>query len=298
MGKGCKRRAYDFALRGKRHKRRVKRIVRAGGCVEVRLVFTRLDEAMAFALERSTISYWRCRGVKLQNLTAGGDGTVGYCWTPDQKHRSKVAAVRRWEDPVYRDVTTKAVVVAMQRPDVKLKLRSTPERAKRQSVALKRSWATPEVRASRLSVYNRPGQREKHSAATKAGMSSESCRAKVSAGVKALWADESYRTAQTEKLRNNAAKQRSTPRGSLNWKLSEAERAEVNRKRALKLKELYADPAMRAKVGDAVKAARASPEARHAMSVAARKASARPEVKEKRSKAAKAAWARRKQQEL
>lgn len=260
VGKGSGKRAQDMVLRGKRHKNLRKRLSLKGFEVEVRIVFPRLSEDEAFTLERSLISYWRSRNVKLLNLTDGGDGTKGYRWTTTQRLLSSFAAKARWGKEEYRANVVNAVTAAMRRPDVVAKCITTPDRAARLGAASKASWAVPENRAKRLAVFDRPGHREKISKATKEGMAA---------------------TGRYPKL----PKQR----------LSPEERAIVNRKRAEKLRALYKDPTLREKVGAAVRTARASKEARVRMSEATRLAYSRPEVKLRHRAAVKAWWARRKE---
>ena len=92
VGKGKKGRANN-TQRGNNtyYTRVVNKLKRNNLTVEVRKIFTGLDEEMALALEKSQISYWRSHGVVLSNLTDGGDGISGYRFSDAQKqHMSKV----------------------------------------------------------------------------------------------------------------------------------------------------------------------------------------------------------------
>lgn len=181
VGKGKGNRASRWWHRQKHHKNLVAKLRRGGFDVEVRLIFTGLDEEMAFALERCTIAYWRQRGIQLLNLTDGGEGPAGHRWSVErrERHRHIMKELRN-------------------RPEVKAKIKAT----------------------------------------------------------------------------------------------SDAQ--DVGRRRALKLREIYKDPGMRRRIGDAVRAARASPEVRAEMAEATRRAHAQPEVKARHRAAVKAWWDRRK----
>lgn len=281
VGKGRGNRASNLFVRGKHYRQLVSKLKRLGFEIEIRKIFTGLSEELAFTLEKATISYWKARNIPLINKTAGGGGTSGYRWTRQQKLQSSCVAKLRWKKPTYRSKVEAAVKQAMRRPDVLAKSAAwhqDPRKRAKHRESLKASWRDPEVRAERLAVYTAE-HRGRLSEATKAGMASTGCRAKISAGVAALWRDPIYREKQVAALRAASEKSRGKPKSSYVWKLSEEERREVNKRRADKLREAYKDPALRLKIGAAVKIARASSEERTRMRVAA-----------------KASWARRKQE--
>lgn len=79
VGKGKKKRAY-FLSRGREntwHARIVNKLRKLGLEIEVRLIAVDLNEADAFELECHRILYWRAIGVKLVNMTTGGEGSAG-----------------------------------------------------------------------------------------------------------------------------------------------------------------------------------------------------------------------------
>lgn len=51
----------------------------------VQLLAYWVDEDIAFDHEKSLISYLKSTGLKLVNLTGGGEGSAGYRWTEEQK---------------------------------------------------------------------------------------------------------------------------------------------------------------------------------------------------------------------
>lgn len=72
------------------------------------------SEAIAFDLERGLIKCLRRSGVKLTNLTDGGEGTSGYKLSEDQTARISVASKRNWADPAYRARIVKAQTEAQR----------------------------------------------------------------------------------------------------------------------------------------------------------------------------------------
>lgn len=78
VGKGSGRRANNLRNeRSKHHLNIQAKLAHLGMCVEVRLVAEGMthDDAIAYEIER--IAFWKSVGVKLVNLTPGGEGTVG-----------------------------------------------------------------------------------------------------------------------------------------------------------------------------------------------------------------------------
>lgn len=78
VGKGIRNRANDLKTgRNPYHLKIQAKLARLGMCVEVRLAAEALtnEESLAFEVER--IAFWKGMGVKLANLTLGGEGTKG-----------------------------------------------------------------------------------------------------------------------------------------------------------------------------------------------------------------------------
>lgn len=88
VGKGKAKRAYDMRRgRNRYHKFIQAKLAEMGMLVEVRLVLSGLTEEEAFSAEREKISFWREKGIKLANMTDGGEGTSGAKRTPEQNKR-------------------------------------------------------------------------------------------------------------------------------------------------------------------------------------------------------------------
>lgn len=92
VGKGCGKRAHQmYRGRNKHHLNIQSKLTRLGMCAEVRLVHDGLSEIEAFALEIERIAFWRELGVKLANLTNGGEGISGYVSTKEQRLAISIA---------------------------------------------------------------------------------------------------------------------------------------------------------------------------------------------------------------
>lgn len=85
VGKGKGARAYDMRRgRNRHHKFIQEKLNDMGMSVEVRIVLSELTEQEALSLEMEKISSWREKGIKLANVTDGGDGTSGVKRTSEQ----------------------------------------------------------------------------------------------------------------------------------------------------------------------------------------------------------------------
>ncbi len=91
VGKGTGKR---YAVRSHHHRNEFwQRTQRKAGGFYVRMVATDLDEELAFLIEQERISQLRMTGIRLCNLTDGGDGTSG--WAKTKEWREKVGAAHR-----------------------------------------------------------------------------------------------------------------------------------------------------------------------------------------------------------
>lgn len=91
VGKGTGKRC---AVRSHHHRNEFwQRTERKAGGFCVRMVATDLDEELAFLIEQERISQLRVIGIRLCNLTDGGDGTAG--WVKTKEWREKVGAAHR-----------------------------------------------------------------------------------------------------------------------------------------------------------------------------------------------------------
>ena len=283
VGKGSVKRARAMSPRSKYHKRAVAKIICSGKLPEVRLIFCNLDEEMAFALERSQISYWHNRGMKLVNRSIGGcGGPVGY------KHSAKTRALmskvvrKRNQDLEYRARHRAALLLGVATPQAienRRKAFSDPVFRANKSKLTRECWADPVNRALRMARLATPECRAKLSAGGKAASATPEQRKQHSDRAKALWADPEARKKFLVKNSDPEFIAKQSERMKVR-RVSPEFRAlvdcpEVIARRSATLKVLYQDPKQRAKVGAAVKAARASKEARLAMSIAAKKGWAR-----------------------
>lgn len=88
VGKGKGRRAIEMRVsRNKYHRNVQAKLARLGMCAEVRMVANGLTESRAFEIERERIAFWRTIGIKLTNISAGGDGPSGIRRTDAEKAR-------------------------------------------------------------------------------------------------------------------------------------------------------------------------------------------------------------------
>lgn len=93
VGKGVRRRAFNMKQRNSYHRAIQKRLGEKGMCLEVRLVAGNLTEDEAFRLEIERIAFWRGTGIKLANLSTGGEGPAGV--VPSEETRRKISAFHK-----------------------------------------------------------------------------------------------------------------------------------------------------------------------------------------------------------
>jgi hypothetical protein len=184
VGKGHAGRAWNMAHRSHRHKLLTAKLRRLGVPVEVRIVETGLTEASAFALEVERIAQWSVV-YELLNLTAGGEGIVGYVWTEEAKARKREvtsnpefrAAVAentraQWKDPKRRASVSEKARQQWADPESRAKKlaaikasHNTPEHKRAASERMKAQLSDPvkkaEMAAKRVENYQKPGAREK-----------------------------------------------------------------------------------------------------------------------------------------
>ena len=121
-------------------------------------------------LEIETIKHMREEGVRLTNLTEGGDGTIGYIPTPEQseKRKSSAKAATRspeyrakisesskqmWKDPLVREKIRTAIKLKNDDPEYKQKFSeiqkkrcNEPKYKELVSQNSKKMWEDPEYR--------------------------------------------------------------------------------------------------------------------------------------------------------
>jgi hypothetical protein len=89
VGKGCGLRAKNFHNRG----RYWNNVAKAAGGVDITYPVLGVDEEMALLAEMELIDAYRCRGVRITNITDGGKGTTG--WVPTEEVRRKIGEANR-----------------------------------------------------------------------------------------------------------------------------------------------------------------------------------------------------------
>ncbi len=146
VGKGTGKRC---TVRSHHHRNEFwQRTERKAGGFCVRMVASNVDEELAFLIEQERISQLRMVGVRLCNLTDGGDGTAG--WVKTKEWREKVGAAHRGK-----------VVSAVVRVKISASVKAR---------GYSHSQETREkMSASRLGIQNTLGH--KHSEETKKKMS-------------------------------------------------------------------------------------------------------------------------------
>jgi hypothetical protein len=115
VGKGKGKRAWDLSCRdgtnsrNRWHKFLIQKL-HPRGLLEVRLVFEQLEESHAFQLERERISHWRKLGIKLVNLTDGGEGSSGVIVSEKTRRKLSTASKGRKHTPEARAKISKAAM--------------------------------------------------------------------------------------------------------------------------------------------------------------------------------------------
>mgnify|MGYP003385359213 CR=1 FL=1 len=74
------------------HSAVVQKLERLGFAVEIRIIASGLTDAAALAMEVDRIAMWRSAGVKLANITEGGDAPS---ITPESRLLMSAAAIKR-----------------------------------------------------------------------------------------------------------------------------------------------------------------------------------------------------------
>ncbi|MHB8272506.1 GIY-YIG nuclease family protein [Bradyrhizobium sp.] len=142
IGKGVGNRAFRFKKNRNRYYRNiVKKLENQGLCVEVKFVANNLSESDALALEIERILFWRERGIKLANLTDGGEGVSGLKHSKETKELlskiSKRTVKLIMADPLIRAKISAAVIKSYS---------DDPTRRHRQSEKMIRVMSDPDIR--------------------------------------------------------------------------------------------------------------------------------------------------------
>lgn len=146
IGKGRIDRVHNFSRRNIHHQRIVKKDGQANIIIEKMAC---RSEAEAFLREELAIKALRCAGVRLANITSGGDGPSGYKWSkPSPKRgiphsaeaRAKMSAACKGRK-VPMEIRLRSSAAQKGRP-------KSPETRARMSIAMSARWANPAVRAA------------------------------------------------------------------------------------------------------------------------------------------------------
>ncbi|MGB4497896.1 MAG: hypothetical protein WBI40_04290 [Methylococcaceae bacterium] len=252
------------------------------------------SEQHAFDLEIQMIAKLREMGVKLTNLTDGGEGFSGYFITPEAREKMSVAQKLRFSNPEEIVKNSDRLKLYFKNKEarqknaaaLRLHYEDNPKTKDKISASLKLFYKENPDALKKMSegkkIYyqDNPSVKAKISNSLTLYFKDEKNRAKISDSVKKLWKNKEYRlmmiNAQKLKCENKAYKE----------KLSKS------------VKELWSNPDYRAKQIESRLAAKGTPEARARNSAALKlyfqNNPESDETKAKKSASAKAAWAKRK----
>ena len=151
VGMGCGRRAKALYARSRNrhHNRITDKLKLLDLSVDVRIVSYGLSREEAFTREVERIAYWKAIGVKLCNLTSGGEGSKEVSMeTRELQRQRKLGKVTSEETKAKISKSTKAALLS---PEINAKLRAaqkisqnTPERRAKRSAFSKSLVRTPE----------------------------------------------------------------------------------------------------------------------------------------------------------
>lgn len=234
VGKGHGKRAQRLRRgKNKHHGNIVAKLARLGMCVEVRMVRSGLTETEALSGEIERIAFWRGTGIRLANLTDGGEGPTG--------HRHSAA--------------TKAVLSAATSKNRIGKRHSAETRAK---ISLGRKGKRKGIKNPAHSIRLKGRKHsDAHRASISAGLTghqhSEETRSKIGDGNRGK-----VRSIETiEKLRDSHLGNVAAPNTRAKMSASQSKRWEnpdLHLAVSSKAKMLWADPEYRAKQAAARKA--------------------------------------------
>jgi hypothetical protein len=212
VGKGKDNRAYNFDRKcNPFYKRIVRKLNKKGMCIEVRMVESGLFEKYALKLEIQRIAFWRSNGIKLANLTDGGEGSSGF--VPSKKTRALKARIGRTKT---HSPKTRAILSYNQkhRPkeywdniSAKLKGRPLPKwHCKKLSEAAKNRPPISEETRTKLSTIS------------KSRIRTPEWKAKAGASIKASWHKRAHRPAGMVGKRHSAeSRQKMSKSRSAYW---------------------------------------------------------------------------------
>lgn len=89
VGKGCGQRAKNLHNRG----RYWCNVAKAAGGINITYPVINVDEEMAFLAEMELIDAYRKRGIRIVNISDGGEGTTG--WVPEEETKRKIGEANK-----------------------------------------------------------------------------------------------------------------------------------------------------------------------------------------------------------
>lgn len=163
-------------------------------------------EAIAFELEKGLIKCLRRMGIKLCNLTDGGEGMSGYTPTDGTKEKNRAAAIRMWATPghkaklakamaelwadaTYRDVQRGAHQTAVKAEEYRRKL-SEAHKKRCERIEVREQLAI----SAKKSWEQDPERKVRASKAIRKTMAAPEYRAKRVEDSKKMWADPEVRS--------------------------------------------------------------------------------------------------------
>ncbi len=210
IGKGKGNRAYRFSNGRNTH---YLRLLKKYGEPKVVILVDNISEQDALANEVALISFYRRHNCPLCNITNGGEGVSGHKMSIEQKEANSIRVSEYYSNPSNKEYAAIKTKEAMQRPEVKEKLRNgvqlaytTTDLADRLSKIHKDRYKdNPElakVQSSRMyGSISTDETREKTSKSLKEYYSVQENRDKLSNSQKEAWGNEVIREVRIAGIR-------------------------------------------------------------------------------------------------
>lgn len=135
-------------------------------------------------LEHDEIASLRAAGVKLYNMTKGGDGTKGWKLTPEISAKMSLAGKRRFQDPAQREWNRQKSLGVPNTAEQKAKISAALKGKQKSAETRANMSAAQKKRASAIIWTNE--MRAEMSVRAKANTLSQQSRAKISAKLKGV----------------------------------------------------------------------------------------------------------------
>ena len=163
VGKGSGKRARKI-VRNESSNRHYKHTVSKHGAENILVgVIPCSSEQIAFDLERGLIKCLRRMGVKLTNLTDGGEGSSGCVASPETIKKISFGVKERWRDSDYRDKLSEIQKVVQKGLTSVAKHTSSiknAEKARHVLATEKKEQSALKNSEKALAMWNRPGFKE------------------------------------------------------------------------------------------------------------------------------------------